>query len=73
MTAADGNTGNPFGNNAEIGVGFSDAALIAASVTGFLILMTTVYSIIVMRLRYFACSLRNQLEKPQNQYQNHHL
>jgi hypothetical protein len=51
MTASDGNTGNPFGNNAEIGVGFSDAVLIAASVTGFVIMATTVYSLIVMRLK----------------------
>jgi hypothetical protein len=43
--------GNPFGKNAEIGVGFSDAALLAASVTGFVMLATTVYSIIVMRLK----------------------
>jgi hypothetical protein len=48
---ADGNTGNPFGKNAEIGVGFSDAVLVAASVTGFLIMATTVYSLIVMRLK----------------------
>jgi hypothetical protein len=50
-TASDGNTGNPFGKNAEIGVGFSDAVLVAASVTGFLIMATTVYSLIVMRLK----------------------
>jgi hypothetical protein len=49
MTASDGN--NPFGKNAEIGVGFSDAVLVAASVTGFLIMATTVYSLIVMRLK----------------------
>jgi hypothetical protein len=41
----------PFGKNAEIGVGFSDAILVAASVTGFLIMATTVYSLIVMRLK----------------------
>lgn len=43
--------GNPFGKNAEIGVGFSDAILVAASVTGFLIMATTVYSLIVLRLK----------------------
>jgi hypothetical protein len=51
MTASGGNTGNPFGKNAEIGVGFSDAVLVTASVTGFLIMATTVYSLIVMRLK----------------------
>jgi hypothetical protein len=51
MAASEGNTGNPFGKNAEIGVGFSDAVLVAASVTGFLIMATTVYSLIVMRLK----------------------
>jgi site-specific DNA-cytosine methylase len=51
MTAYDGNTRNPLGNNAEIGVGFSDTALLAASLTGFLILAATVYSIMSMRLK----------------------
>jgi hypothetical protein len=50
MTASTGNTANPFGNNAEIGVGFSDAALLAASVIGFLILASTVSSTLVMYL-----------------------
>lgn len=48
MTASDGSTGNPFGNpSAESGVGFSDAALLAASVIGFLILASTVSSTVV--------------------------
>jgi phage-related minor tail protein len=51
MTAFYGNTGIPFANNAEIGVGFSDAALLAASVMGFLILASTVSSTVVMRLK----------------------
>jgi hypothetical protein len=50
MTASAGNTANAFGNNAEIGVGFSDAALLAASVIGFLILASTVSSTVVMHL-----------------------
>jgi hypothetical protein len=50
MTVTDGNTGNPFGNNAEICVEFSDAALLAASVIGFLILASTVSSTVTMHL-----------------------
>jgi hypothetical protein len=42
---------NPFGSSAEIGVGFPDAVLLAASLTGLAILATTVYSIVMVRLK----------------------
>jgi hypothetical protein len=48
MTASSGNTANPFGNNAEIGVGF-DAALLAASAIDF-ILASTVSSTVLMHV-----------------------
>lgn len=42
---------NPFGSNAEIGVGFSDTFLLAASLTGLCVLAATAYSIIMVRLK----------------------
>lgn len=40
---------NAFGRNAEIGVGFSDAALLAVSCFGFVFLIVTVYSLLGLR------------------------
>ena len=48
----------PFGTAADIGVGFSDTALLAVSVLGFVMLTVTMYSIIVLRLQS-----RNEFEQ----------
>jgi hypothetical protein len=40
----------PFGSAVDIGVGFSDSALITVSILGFAMLSVTVYSIIVLRV-----------------------
>ena len=41
----------PFGIVPDIGVGFSDTALLVVSVLGFVMLTVTVYSIIMLRLQ----------------------
>jgi DDRGK domain len=41
----------PFGSAGDIGVGFSDNALIAVSILGFAMLSVTVYSIVVRRVQ----------------------
>ena len=41
----------PFGTAPDIGVGFSDAALLVASGLGFLVLSMTVYSIVITKLK----------------------
>jgi hypothetical protein len=58
MTASNG------GNSAVIGVGFSDAALLAASVIGFLILASTVSSTVLMHAVCLKSSKEVAKEKP---------
>jgi len=41
----------PFGSGADIGVGFSDAAILVVSLLGFAFLATTLYSLILMRVQ----------------------
>lgn len=41
----------PFGGGGEVGVGFSDAAILVVSLLGFLFLATTVYSLILLRVQ----------------------
>lgn len=41
----------PFGGGADIGVGFSDAAILIVSLLGFAFLATTIYSLILMRVQ----------------------
>jgi hypothetical protein len=41
----------PFGDGAEIGVGFSDAAILVVSVLGFCFLASTIYSLILLKVQ----------------------
>lgn len=61
MTVADG----PFGAS-DIGVGFSDVALIGVSVAGFCVLASIVYSIILLRLQ-----TRSEFEKQEAELDNY--
>ena len=56
MASSDG----PFGSSSDIGVGFSDVALVVVSILGFGILASTVYSIVLLRLQ-----TRDQFDKTQ--------
>eukprot|EP00522_Entomoneis_paludosa_P006161 CAMPEP_0172444286 /NCGR_PEP_ID=MMETSP1065-20121228/4339_1 /TAXON_ID=265537 /ORGANISM="Amphiprora paludosa, Strain CCMP125" /LENGTH=314 /DNA_ID=CAMNT_0013194753 /DNA_START=98 /DNA_END=1042 /DNA_ORIENTATION=+ len=52
------NTDGPFGDFGNIGVGFSDTAILAVSLVGFCFLGFTVYNIVVLRLK-----TREEIEK----------
>lgn len=52
----------PFGDGAEIGVGFSDAAILIVSLLGFCFLASTIYSLILLKVQS-----RNEFDKAEEE------